>query len=243
MFRSASAIEAEAAQRKLDQLREDWQRTASTWFDGTAESVDRRIAQLDRVIAFASRTAQRDGDPAKFCLSALPTLKANREELTELRRQLVGGSWYTGPEDHGFALNPNDYSSMREWMDASNMSSYIQDAHDKHPQDNWDRHKGDYAVDESWMDPHAPAASGRDLILNHAALDFIAEQDTTDPGELKIRAQRLIAARTSTWSREASARAVQAFVRAVEDNSPRPVRTASAPVRHLPGFEDYLMFS
>ncbi|ABE67829.1 hypothetical protein SEA_YASSIFIED_74 [Mycobacterium phage Yassified] len=236
MFRSASVVEAEAAQRKLDKLREDWQRTANTWFDGSAESVERRIAQIDRVIAFASRTAQRSGDPAKFCLAALPTLKANREELVELRRQLVGGSWYTGPEDHGFAVNPHDYSSMREWMDASNMRSYIQDAHEKHPQEGWDRAKGDYAVDESWMDPHGP-------MLNHAALDFIAEQDTTDPGELRIRAQRLVAARTSTWSREASARAVQAFVKAVEDNSPRPVRTASAPVRQLPDFEDHLMFS
>lgn len=273
MFRSAHQIEVEAAAKKLAGFRDHWKLTADKWYDGTPASVDQRIAKLDQVIAFAGRQAQSaDNEVGNFCLAALPNLKANREELVELRRQLLGGDTglITGPEDAGiqplspstltdmrnnisnwnsdndifssrktagwfpggdeeaagYNLDPRMYPSHRDWMDASNLRSYIQDAQERNPG------AGDYPI---------PA---RDERLMSAALDFIESQNTDDREELLIRAQRFMAERTGSWTPESSQAATRDFLGAVSAQVPRQVRQANrAEAAVVEDFDDALMFS
>ena len=245
MFRSAAAVQTEAAERKLAAFRDHWKRTADQWFDGTAESVEKRIAKLDQVLAFAGETAKLQGTRVgSFCLAALPNLKASRAELVDLRQHMAGGHWFPGGDEEAsrFNVDPRMYPSMRDWMDASNLGSHLQNAVDNHPPAGHDPRAGDYAVDERWRSPYATASADQ---LRHAAAEFLDDQNTSDRHELLVRAQRLVEARTSTWSAEASSRAVRDFVAAVEGQIPRPTRTAaSAGVpTYIQDFEDHLMFS
>lgn len=239
MFRSAQQIEVEAAAKKLEGFRDDWRRGRDEWFDGTPRSVDQRIAKLDRVLSFASRTAQLTGTPAgNFCLAALPNLKANREELLELRRQLLGG-WFGGGDDEAsqFNCDPRMYPCRRDWMDASNLRSYIQDAQEKNGPEQVQRHRHE---DMGFSPEDVTRLKGL-----QAAREFIEDQNTTDRQELLIRAQRLVEARTSHWTPQASRDGVRAFLEAVDAQIPRQARHASraAGVESIEDFDAQLMFS
>lgn len=74
------------------------------------------------------------------------------------------------------------------------------------------------------------------------ARDFLAEQNTEDREELLTRAVRHAQTQTCTYSREASDRAVRAFVGVVEQMIPAPRRQAAHEVTAFEDFEDHLMF-
>lgn len=244
-FRSAAHIEADAAQHKIDRLRERWASTRDTWFDGTPDAVDRRLGWLDEVIATARSTASRlhASQTGAYAMSLLPQLRADREQLLAVRDRLAG--WFPGNESEamGHNLDPRDYSSRGEWMDANNMRGYIDHSHQDNPRADWDSQAGDYAVPPVGQD----MAHGQGPLtheLHHAAAEFIESQNTRDPQELLGRAQRLLEARTSTWSTESSNRTVRAFVAAVGEQIPRRTRVAAQ--QHaavVEDFEDHLMFS
>jgi hypothetical protein len=67
--------------------------------------------------------------------------------------------------------------------------------------------------------PMAPAAK---TSLRHAARAFIATENTTDRGELVLRAARYIENLTGAWSREASRAAVAVFAAEVSRMAGRP---------------------
>lgn len=250
-FRPAAVIEAENAQRKVDRLRERWVSTRDTWFDGTAQSVDRRLANLDEIESFAKHIASRlnHSKVGNVCMAMLPQLRSDRLALEAKREQLTGAAWYPGSEEEArqFRLDPRDYSSREEWMDASNLSGYIQHQQELHP-------PHDYPVDESWRNPHAeptpptpgykaPPPSRLVGQLQVAAAEFVDGQNTTDRHELLVRAQRLVAERTSSWEPEASREAVRAFTAAVDREIPYLQRQAAAPQPVCADFDDALMFS
>jgi len=240
-FRSAAHIEAENAQIKIDRLRERWASTRDTWYDGSVESVERRIANLDEVLATAKRIGSRlfNASVGVTCLALLPQLRGDRNELVALRDRLAG--WFPGTESEAqqHNLDPRAYSGRDEWMDANNMRGYIEHSHQDNPVQGWDYQAGDHAVPPM----HEDMATGMGP-LHHAAAEFIDDANTSDRAELLVRAQRLVEARTSTWSAEASTKVVRAFVAAVEDQIPRVRRTAARqePAR-VDDFEDHLMFS
>lgn len=93
MFRSASARESALAMHRLDVRQEDWRRTAGSWFDGTPDSIDNRIAKCDGVLAFARDTAARLGstEAGRHAVSSIPGLEQIRRELTAARDSLLNG--------------------------------------------------------------------------------------------------------------------------------------------------------
>lgn len=215
-FRSAALIEAENAQRKLDRLRDRWVSTRDSWYDGTVNSVDRRIGHVDEVISFAKNIGSRlyASKVGGHCLAMLPELKADRHGLEALReRLLIAGEGepglITGPEDiPGYKpLSPDTLTDMR-----SNISN--------------------------WND-------GGVLGARQAALDFIENQNTTDRQELLIRAQRLVEDRTWDWAPDSARQAVRDFLGAVDAQIPTPVRHAqrTAGTETVEDFDDQLMFS
>lgn len=260
MFRSANQIEVDAATKKLDKIRDQWMRTALTWYDGTPASVDARIAKIDEVIAFAGHTAQLQGKAGSFCLAALPNLRANREELIALRRQLLGTDTglITGPEDTGVQpLSPDTLGDMRSnisnWNDGAFTAACAGPECTGVKPLSPDRVHQMRDERNSWRDDEEPRHRHEDMgwtpdditRLKGAAREFVEEQNTTDRRELLVRAQRAIEARTSGWTLSASQTTVRDFLAAVNDQIPEPVRTARrAPgVETVEDFDDHLMFS
>lgn len=68
-----------------------WQREAETWFDGTVESVDRRLAVCNRLLAQTqSALAQNFGDSTRT--AAFDELSRVKEALLSLRADVLNGA-------------------------------------------------------------------------------------------------------------------------------------------------------
>jgi len=91
MFRDAHTRQSELADHRLDMFTEHWQRTADTWFDGSVESVDRRLGQMDRIIAFAGDAIGRLGNHIR-CAAQLPEFQIARDMLADLRERMLSGA-------------------------------------------------------------------------------------------------------------------------------------------------------
>jgi hypothetical protein len=93
MFRSASARQSDLAERRLAAQLDHFDRTAATWFNGTAASVDERLAHLDHILVHARDTAARLGSTSagRRCVVALPVLEQTRRELAAARGSLLTG--------------------------------------------------------------------------------------------------------------------------------------------------------
>lgn len=228
-FRSAAHIEAENAQRKLDRLTDRWTATRDTWYDGTAESVERRLANLDEVISFARHLGSRlhQSKVGSHALAMLPQLRADREQLVSLRQQVTGAHWFdeSSPEGQawlntlGGGPDPRAYHSQQEYRDAYALSNQL-------------NHLNQYA------DPQE-----RERLMN-AARDFVESENTTNREELLIRAQRLMEERTWDWTPQSARQATRDFLGAVIAVAPeahQPQRTAG--VEAVEDFDAQLMFT
>ncbi|QDF18799.1 hypothetical protein SEA_SCENTAE_80 [Gordonia phage SCentae] len=91
MFRDAHVRQAELADKRLATFERQWRGTGNSWFDGSVESVDRRLAQLDRIIAQAADTTARLGNHTRSA-AVLPKLHEARAELTDVRERLLTGA-------------------------------------------------------------------------------------------------------------------------------------------------------
>lgn len=240
MFRSARKIDEDATKAKLERLRTAWVDTRDTWFDGSVESVERRLARLDEVTALSKRA----GAAGQVTLAALPQLRKDRDDLVALRRQLTGADWFGGGDEEAAQhnLDPRNYPNREEWMNANNLRGYIEHAHQDYPVAGWDYGAGDHAVPSL-----GDCMTGRDRImgLRHAAREFIDDQNTSDRSELLVRARRLMAAKTSGWGVQAAQEATEAFLGAVaaQAPTPRPRTAGRVGPSVMNDFDDHLMFS
>jgi hypothetical protein len=81
MFKSSEKLRHEAAQRSLDRVASTWRASRTTWFDGTPQSIEARLAETNRVLAVA-----RSGyTPAHLGLT-VEAENARRELLAERHR-------------------------------------------------------------------------------------------------------------------------------------------------------------
>ena len=53
MFKSAETLRLAAEMRALDRVASPWREARTTWFDGTPESIEARLASTERVLTFA----------------------------------------------------------------------------------------------------------------------------------------------------------------------------------------------
>lgn len=77
-----------------------WQREAETWFDGSLQSVDRRLAMCQRLLTAAEAKMARVGLRADDgnAMALVGALQTSKQALTELRHDMItGGSWRHEP--------------------------------------------------------------------------------------------------------------------------------------------------
>lgn len=254
-FRPAAVIEAENAQRKLDRLRDRWQATKNTWFDGSAESVEQRIANVTEVEMLARNIGSRlhQAKVGAEALVLLPQLRADKSQLLAMRSRITGGAWgdsARGVMDIPVHGDPDGQYDMRtdlarQYADQGNAKEDVQNAivqklqgHDAEAEfaDRTDLAQ-DYAHVQQHL--HGPYI---DASLRDAAEDFIASENTTDRGELLLRAQRAVDERTWDWSPGAARAAAREFVGAVSACIPRTQRQAATAPETVADFDDVLMF-
>lgn len=83
MFKSSQHLREAAAQRQLDRVASSWRQARTTWFDGTPESIESRLAATDRVLNVA-----RSGQTPSHIGLSVEAENARRELLAAKHRLL-----------------------------------------------------------------------------------------------------------------------------------------------------------
>ena len=93
MFRSAKSLDRAQTHSTFRQGMAEYEKTAESWFDGSVDSIDRRLAKVDKLLhhtrTVISRLSFADSVPQ---LRAAQTLSADRASLVELKRNLLTGA-------------------------------------------------------------------------------------------------------------------------------------------------------
>lgn len=225
MFRSAKALDRAKTHATFRQSMAEYRKTAESWFDGSVDSVDRRIAHVDRLLHHVRATVARlnfaDAAPQ---LHAAQELSADRSRLAEFRHDLLTGaadySTHTARGAHetldiDFGENAPDHTNpytgetgrVRELGERDDAG-----LHWRHPE---------AAVDRRW-------------VKLEAARFISAHADTLgDAEELSIRAANHAEIKTSTFTPARSKMVTAAFVgevNSLRDRTYRPIQKKAAVV-------------
>ena len=201
-----------------------WQRESETWFDGSPESVDRRLAQCERMLHQARAGMARDGlRHGSRHIDTIASLEVDKGALLALRRDLLTAASDRAP------------SSAR--ADAQGAAQ-----HERETGHTVSIH-GDEARGYSISCPqcegghHANLSPADRRFVELESAKFIANNAGVPRDELATRARNHVELRTS--SRDV----IAAFVGKVAQlhrQTPQP-RTASAP-RAVPDFPAEMMY-
>lgn len=111
MFKDARSLDRQRTATSFDRQMTAYTKAAESWFDGTVGSVDRRLAQCERLLHQTRFHTARMGinDSARY-LAAADSLNADREVLAGLRDDLLTGGAnrqdVVGPP--GYTANKHD---------------------------------------------------------------------------------------------------------------------------------------
>lgn len=158
MFQDSRAMDRERTVGSFKEAYQRYQASAEQWFDGTIQSVDRRLTATNRLLhSCRATTARFSVSDAQGFLKAADALRADQRALEGMREDLLGtsqrepmtgppgwqkraGNWYPGDESiYAPGNRPNDFSSRQEWQNNSNLRGYLGEQAEAHPQQ-------DYAV-------------------------------------------------------------------------------------------------
>jgi len=187
-----------------------FQAGADVWFDGTVESVDRRLADC-RHLMHAVKTAVADRGPTPSYLAAIVDLETAQGHLQGLRHDLVTAA----ADRHESWGDPYRLDAEELFMAEPRNAREPEKAR----QESDDHHAALQPTDRRWVDLQA-ASFARD---HQTSLD-----------ELKIRAANYAQERTGILPRRRSEAITAAFVAKVASLHRPPPRTASVPV-----FQDF----
>lgn len=200
------------------QLADQWCREAEVFFDGTVESVDRRLAACDRLLSASKEAVAHEGigSDTRRHLAAIEDLEAQRGALNHLRRNLLTAA--------GDLEDPTDWGAPLGGSRVHEMHQDIQDW--QHPVAS--RHNL-ASQDQRWVD------------LESAR--FLRANSDCTPDELVIRARNHSEIKTSTYTQVRSRAMTAEFVDRViqlRQTSPKS-KVASAPPRSRE-VEDEVLF-
>lgn len=177
MFRSAEALREDALIKRFEGLRQAYVTTLASWYDGTPQSIDRRLEQTKTLLGYCHEAVRNPTERTMEITSSVGLFAHWKRVLeAEQQRLLTAGSWYTGPEDPNHAvgdMGPNDFSSRDEYIRHMNMRNYLQHQ--------TQQHGGDYPVDESWRNPHDPY-SGESHLYPGMSADSLAHPPAPSSG-------------------------------------------------------------
>jgi hypothetical protein len=201
MFRSAKALDRAKTHSTFKLAMASYEKTAENWYDGDVGSIDRRIAQVDKLLhhirSIVSRLDFADSVPQ---LRAAQTLSADRKQLVELKRTLL-----TGAADYSTFKTAGPCMHEHEYEGNTFLCSYDEDE----PHEHSDEKERTSAVDA------LPPSDRRWVTLESSRFVSANTDCLSDPEELATRAGHHVALKTSTFSRPHSAAVSRAFVGAV----------------------------
>lgn len=104
MFRDARALDQERTAASFDKAHGQYVKTAESWFDGTVNSVDRRISHCERLLhAVRFHSARLPVTASASFLKAGRDLEADHQVFADLRDDLLtGGSGWSDPGPAGY---------------------------------------------------------------------------------------------------------------------------------------------
>jgi hypothetical protein len=111
MFVDAAARGEKLADHRLDSFTENWTRTADSWFNGTVESVDKRLAHVDRLISFAQEATGRLGNHIRAA-AALPAMRDERDALAVFRERMLTGAAPLTHQPREAAVAPRPFTDF-----------------------------------------------------------------------------------------------------------------------------------
>jgi hypothetical protein len=222
MFREASAIDSERTATSVRTLYSKYSAN-DNWFDGTPDSVDRRIAQAKKISNISKQASVRFSgrNAASQYIALAAEMDGDRAALEGLRRDLLTASSdrYAADDDSTKNVDWERIKNLKPSRKPTETGKHVmrdEEASDYHP--GWDlpaveRDPGDY------KGKHRAEARY-----------FIAEQECDDLQELTIRAKHFAERVSSTLPAEQSRQFVASFVGAVrnEYEPPRQQRTAAS---------------
>lgn len=206
-----------------------WQREAETWFDGSPESVDRRLAACERMLHVARAELAHDGlRHGSKHIDTIASLEVDKGALLSLRRDLL-----TAASDREAAEK-----SLSELFPPSDW-------------DDFDRSENMYAPDGSTWDEyderhprkHSSLTPQDRRFVELESAKFVAANAGVPLDELSTRAQHFAELKTSTFTPQRSRTVAAAFVSrvaALHRSAPRP-QVASAPAT-IPDFPAEFMY-
>lgn len=132
MFRSAKTLDRAKTHATFRQAMDAYANSQESWYDGSVDAVDRRIAHVDKLLhhirATVARLSFADSAPQ---LRVAQSLSADRKALVEFKRTLLTGAadystWGNNDLDHSTgrtasrtpspALSPSLPSADRRWV-------------------------------------------------------------------------------------------------------------------------------
>ena len=254
MFRESSAIDSERTAASVRSLYKKYAEH-ETWFTGTPDSVDLRIAQAKKIANIAKQASVRlsGRNAASQYIALAAEMGSDISSLEGLRRDILTAAmdresaiylkragYGHGPADHG-GHGPDGGPAVPE-------SYWDHDVDEERQEREREREDDEAEYRDSLVGLHDPERyipeglvhSGR---IRSTARHFVAEQECDDLPELTIRAQRHAERSASTMPVGEFRKFVAAFVAAAREayESPRTQRTASAPTT-IQDFDPSLLF-
>lgn len=206
MFRESSAIDSERTAASVRPLYAEYTKNEN-WFDGTPDSVDRRIAQAKRISnlckAACVRLAGREAGAQYIALAH--EMDSDRASLEGLRRDLLTAAMDRYAEAEALPPQPTEFAED-DPVSRSPVGAMAKMMWNGSPMT---------GQEETPAFNPGPQRPSREASLRAEARYFIAEQECDDLGELLIRARNHAERVASTLPARQAQTVVSSFVNAV----------------------------
>lgn len=239
MFRDAAQLDRQHTASSFEAAMAAYTKQAESWFDGGVGSIDKRLAQCQRLLhAARATTARMDIAHSGRYLKAAESLKADQETLQDLRHALL-----TGAADREEVVGPPGWKAKHRRTDDQ------KDGDLNTMNSGFFNRKYDVLVGPNWGHPKPHEAGltkeDRRWVELESARFVSANTDCLDNNhELATRAHHHAAIKTSTFTPRRSAQVCEAFVAEVSALGKQmyrpPARTAARSFDNFPDQAIYL---
>lgn len=230
MFRDASAIDSERTATAVRTAHDKYEASSDSWFDGTPDSIDRRIAVCQRLSHICKNATIRlvDRPAGRQYVALSNSLESDRISLEALRHDILTAGMYreafpNTPEMQGILdqdrlqARPPGRGAIGDVVRAQGGPS--EEERHQQARDYADRtDNGEYEVPLGAGEPEELFARSASRFIELESRSFLAENNHCDDlQELRTRAKLYAQLKTSTLSKSASHTMVTAFINRVEE--------------------------